>query len=60
LTLGFGTRHARPYQPSADPAKGAVFLTIGLIASALLLFEAPTLKVATLLALTVWAFCRFH
>lgn len=40
--------------------KGVLFLAVGL-ASALLLFaEAPTMKVAVLLAITVWAFCRAY
>lgn len=30
------------------------------VASTLLLLEAPTVKVAALLAIAVWAFCRFY
>lgn len=41
-------------------AKGILFLILGLFASALLLLEAPTLKVALLLGLAIWAFCRFY
>jgi len=41
-------------------AKGFLFLLIGLAASALLLIEAPRLRVALLLALAVWGFCRFY
>jgi hypothetical protein len=40
--------------------KGALFLLLGLAASALLLLEAPQLKVAFLLALAVWGFCRSY
>ena len=40
--------------------KGVLFLTIGSIASWLLLLETPTLKVAMLLGLSVWGFCRFY
>ena len=40
--------------------KGVLFLLAGLGAAALLLAEHPTLKVAFLLALTVWCFARFY
>ncbi|MES1245510.1 MAG: hypothetical protein ABUT39_28150 [Acidobacteriota bacterium] len=40
--------------------KGVLFLVLGLASSALLLFEAPTLKVAALLGIAVWSFCRFY
>lgn len=40
--------------------KGWLFLAMGVIAATLLLVEAPSLKVAALLAVTVWAFCRFY
>ena len=40
--------------------KGLLFLGLGLMASLLLLLEAPNLKVALLLVLSVWAFCRFY
>lgn len=40
--------------------KGWLFLAIGVVASTLLLLEAPSLKVAALLGLAVWAFCRFY
>ncbi len=38
--------------------KGFLFLLIGLSASALLLIEAPSLRVALLLGLAVWGFAR--
>jgi hypothetical protein len=41
-------------------AKGFLFLLGGLLASALLLAEQPTLKVAALLAIAVWCFARFY
>lgn len=40
--------------------KGVLFLLLGLLASALLLLFAPSLTVATLLGISVWAFCRFY
>jgi hypothetical protein len=40
--------------------KGILFLIVGLASAALLFLEAPTLKAATLLAITVWCFCRAY
>lgn len=40
--------------------KGALFLVAGLAAAALVLIESPTLRTAALLAITIWAFCRFY
>ena len=40
--------------------KGIVFVLMGIAASALLVMEAPTLRVAILLAVTIWAFCRAY
>ena len=40
--------------------KGVLFLLLGLASATLLLVEYPTLKVALLLALAVWCFCRFY
>jgi len=40
--------------------KGALFLALGVASAVLLLAEATTLKVALLLALTVWGFCRAY
>ncbi len=37
-----------------------MFLFIGAMSAALLLFESPHWKVALYLALTVWAFCRAY
>jgi hypothetical protein len=40
--------------------KGALFILCGLLAAALILIEVPSLKVAALLVLTVWCFCRAY
>ena len=40
--------------------KGGLFLLIGTVASVLLVLELPSLKVALLLLLAVWAFCRAY
>jgi hypothetical protein len=40
--------------------KGWLFLLGGLLASAALLIEAFSWKVALLLAIAVWCFCRFY
>ena len=40
--------------------KGWLFLGIGVIAATLLLLESPQPKTAALLALAIWAFCRFY
>ncbi len=46
--------------PNWIKLKGLLFLVLGLIASALLLLETRTLKVALLLVLSIWCFCRFY
>ena len=40
--------------------KGLLFLSIGIVAVALLFLDSPTLKTAVLLALAVWSFCRAY
>jgi len=40
--------------------KGALFAVLGFLSAAALLLEAPSLRVALLLALSVWAFCRAY
>ena len=45
---------------AAIKIKGILFLLIGLITSALIVLENPTLKTATFLALAIWSFCRFY
>lgn len=46
--------------PKLIYAKGFLFLLGGLMASGLLLAEAPTLRVALLLLIAVWCFARFY
>jgi hypothetical protein len=46
--------------PTAIKLKGFLFLLLGLLASALLFLEQPTLKVGLLLLLSIWCFCRFY
>lgn len=41
-------------------AKGFLFLLTGILAAVLLLVEAPTWKVAVLLAIVVWCFTRAY
>jgi hypothetical protein len=41
-------------------AKGILFGVLGLLASAMIVMEAPSVKVVLLLALAVWAFCRAY
>ncbi len=40
--------------------KGALLLGLGLLASAMLLVENPSLRTAALLAIAVWAFARAY
>ena len=40
--------------------KGALFLLLAIAASVLLLLEAPSLRVAVLLAVAVWGFSRSY
>lgn len=40
--------------------KGILFLLIGMASSVLLILEMPKLKVAVLLAISIWCFCRFY
>ena len=40
--------------------KGGLFLLGGLLAAAGVLLEAPTVRVAILLAIAVWCFARFY
>ena len=40
--------------------KGFLFLTAGIVAAVLLLIEAPSWKVALLLLLAIWCFCRCY
>lgn len=40
--------------------KAILFVMLGLLASVLLIFEHPTLKVGLLLAVAIWAFARAY
>ena len=40
--------------------KGIFFLLVGVLSAVLLWLEEPTLKIALLLALSIWCFCRFY
>jgi hypothetical protein len=46
--------------PSLIYAKGFLFLLAGCTAAGLILAEKPTLKVAALLLVAVWSFCRCY
>src|SRR5215470_6686336 len=46
--------------PGWIKAKGLLFLFLGLLSSAFLLFDRPTLKFAFLLVVAIWSFCRFY
>jgi len=46
--------------PNWIKAKGILFLIVGLLAAVLLFLEHPTWRVAVLLAICVWCFCRFY
>ena len=41
-------------------AKGILFLVLAVAASVLLLIDAASVKVAALLAVAIWAFCRSY
>jgi len=40
--------------------KGLLFLLVGLLSSALLIVECPSLKIVVLLAIAIWCFCRSY
>ena len=40
--------------------KGMLFLFLGVLSGALLILEQPSLRIAALLCLTVWCFCRSY
>jgi len=46
--------------PAWIKAKGILFLLLGLLAAAPLFLERPTPRVALLLILAIWCFCRFY
>lgn len=47
-------------QPKAILAKGWLFLILGLLAGGILISLVPSWQIALLLAVTVWAFCRWY
>lgn len=40
--------------------KGILFLVLGLLSSAIIIYENQNLLTLGLLALTIWSFCRFY
>ncbi|HET6323396.1 MAG TPA: hypothetical protein VFG04_01755 [Planctomycetaceae bacterium] len=40
--------------------KGFLFLFLGLFAATLILIEVPSWRIALLLGVTIWSFCRFY
>ena len=46
--------------PTAIWVKGWLFLFLGCVATALVLFNAPRLSVLALHCIAIWAFCRFY
>jgi hypothetical protein len=46
--------------PTLIYLKGFLFLLAGCVAAGLLVAEQPTLKVALLLAVAIWCFCRAY
>ena len=46
--------------PAWIKAKGILFLLLGLLSGTLLLVEHPSFKIAALLMLTIWCFCRSY
>ena len=46
--------------PTLIYLKGFLFLLAGCVAAGLVLVEQPTIKVALLLAIAIWSFCRWY
>ena len=46
--------------PKVIKLKGGLFRFSGMLASILLLVDAPTLRDAALLLIATWSFCRFY
>jgi hypothetical protein len=40
--------------------KGFLFLFLGLVSAILILIEVPSWRIAQLLAVAIWSFCRFY
>ena len=41
-------------------AKGVLFVLLGTLAAAAILIETPSLRVAVLLTIAIWSFCRAY
>jgi hypothetical protein len=41
-------------------AKGLLFLFLGILSASLVVLESPSWRVALLLGLCIWSFCRFY
>jgi hypothetical protein len=46
--------------PTSIKIKGLLFLFLGLLSGGLLVLESPSLRVAALLTISIWSFCRFY
>jgi hypothetical protein len=46
--------------PWSIKLKALLFLVAGLLSSALLVLEKPTLRVVALLGIAIWSFCRLY
>ncbi len=46
--------------PRVIKFKGLLFLLLGLASAALIVLEVPSLKIAALLVVTIWSFCRCY
>ncbi len=64
MTIDTSTVKTRSMKDLTNPfwikLKGLMFLGLGIVSSLLLILEAPTIRVAGLLALAIWCFCRFY
>jgi len=47
-------------EPAWIKLKGALFLVAGLLSAGLVILEHPSLRIAALLAIAIWSFCRFY
>ena len=46
--------------PTLIKLKGLLFLFLGIVSAALVLIEHPEWRVAFLLGVAIWSFCRFY
>ena len=47
-------------RPAWIKTKAVLFLLLGALSATLVVLEQPTMKIALLLSVSVWAFCRFY